>query len=388
MSTPLSLTPPATDLVAPAEVEPVSIEDLHDDLPGPPVAPGTKKDLQRRAHEHASALSTIDPMSPQFQSFLADVDAIGARTITSSSEVSNKLLDSPESSLADRGGKDTPVAANLTQLRRTIDDLDPSQMDFKRKLLGVIPFGSKVVDYQRRFESQRSHLDAIVERLSDSRDELRKDNAVLEREKARLWEMLSQLKHEVYLVRFLEREVESLVADLETSDPERAAKIRDSALFHVRQRHQDLMTHAAVSVQGYLAIEMVVKNNTELSKGVQRATQTTMAALTTSLMTSQALANQGAVNDQVTAVNEMTSNLIDRNAAANAAGTARIQKQAGQATIDIESLKKAFTAIYESMDAVDEYRAEAAESMSSSITALHEVMSEATHRFSPEADDA
>ena len=42
-------------------------------------------------------------------------------------------------------------------------------------------------------------------------------------------------------------------------------------LFYVRQKHQDLLTQLAVSIQSYLAIDIIIKNNIELIKGVDRA---------------------------------------------------------------------------------------------------------------------
>ena len=60
--------------------------------------------------------------------------------------------------------------------------------------------------------------------------------------------------------------------------PEQEA-IRETALFYTRQRTQDLLTQMAVTVQGYLALDLVKKNNVELVKGVDRASTTTVSAL-------------------------------------------------------------------------------------------------------------
>lgn len=374
MSTaPLSLTPPA-------EVVPVEENDLQQNLPGPSPSATAKQDLRSRAQTRAQELTSMDPMSPEHQHLIKDIETIGDRTIQSTSAISNRLLDAPESALTDRGSDGAPVATTLTELRRTVDSLDPSQATGKRKLLGMIPFGNKLADYFRRFESQRSHLDAIVERLTDSRDELRKDNAVLTQEKSRLWEMLGQLNQDVLLVQELERAVSDRVEAMSSTDPETATKLRDTALFYIRQKHQDLLTHAAVSVQSYLAIDMVISNNNELSKGVHRATTTTVSALTTSLMTSQALKSQKSVNDQVVAVNSMASGLIERNAEMNKSNSVAIQKQAAATTIDVESLRKAFSTLYEAMDEVDEYRAGAAESMYASIASLRQEVARAGER--------
>ena len=83
-------------------------------------------------------------------------------------------------------------------------------------------------------------------------------------------------------------------------------------LFYVRQKHQDLLTQLAVSIQSYLAIDIIIKNNIELIKGVDRASTTTVSALRTAVIVAQALGNQKLVLDQITALNTTTSDLIQR----------------------------------------------------------------------------
>src|SRR3546814_3938459 len=70
----------------------------------------------------------------------------------------------------------------------------------------------------------------------------------------------------------------------------------------------DLM---AVTVQGYLALDLVKKNNVELVKGVDRASTTTVSALRTAVTVAQALTNQKLVLEQITALNTTTANIID-----------------------------------------------------------------------------
>ena len=63
-------------------------------------------------------------------------------------------------------------------------------------------------------------------------------------------------------------------------------------------------------MQGYLAIDLMRKNNIELIKGVDRATTTTVSALRTAVIVAQALANQKLVLDQIDALNTTTCEMI------------------------------------------------------------------------------
>ena len=124
---------------------------------------------------------------------------------------------------------------------------------------------------------------------------------------------MGRLNQYVYMRRAARRETRRRGSpQLETTDPERAKALSQDVLFYVRQKHQDLLTQLAVSIQSYLAIDIIIKNNIELIKGVDRASTTTIAALRTAVIVAQALGNQKLVLDQITALNTTTSNLIQR----------------------------------------------------------------------------
>jgi uncharacterized protein YaaN involved in tellurite resistance len=138
----------------------------------------------------------------------------------------------------------------------------------------------------------------------------------------------------------------------------------------VRQKHQDLLTQLAVSAQGYLALDLVRKNNLELIKGVDRATTTTIAALRTAVIVAQALANQKLVLDQITALNTTTSDLIVATSEMLRTQAADIQTQAASTTVNMDALRKAFDNIYTTMDMIDTFKAKAVESMSATVGSL------------------
>ncbi len=87
---------------------------------------------------------------------------------------------------------------------------------------------------------------------------------------------MGRLREYAYIASALDKAVEAEIATVSATDPERATKLRDEVLFYVRQKHTDLLTQLAVCIQGYLAIDLVKRNNIELIKGVDRATTTTL----------------------------------------------------------------------------------------------------------------
>ena len=95
----------------------------------------------------------------------------------------------------------------------------------------------------------------------------------------------------------------------------------------------------AVAVQGYMALDLIRKNNLELIKGVDRAQTTTVAALRTAVIVSQALSRQKLVLDQITALNATTSTLIESTSNQLRIQGAEINQQAASSTIDVQKLQ-------------------------------------------------
>jgi uncharacterized protein YaaN involved in tellurite resistance len=327
--------------------------------------------LDAKVDGYLGSLMAAAPRSPEFTAKATDVRTMGDDDIRAAAASSNRLLKSPVKALQEGGlSEGSKVGATLLELRSTVEDLDPKEATGPKKFLGMIPFGDRVNDYFRKYQSAESHLDAILHALRDGQDELGKDNAALNLEKQQLWEAMGRLNQYVYVAERLDARLSAAIADLEATDPEKAKALRDDVLFYVRQKHQDVLTQLAVSIQNYLAIDIVIKNNIELIKGVDRASTTTISALRTAVIVAQALGNQKLVLTQITALNTTTSALIERTSEMLRDNSVAIQQQAASATIGLPQLQAAFQNIYATMDAIDSFKVEALDSMAATIGTL------------------
>ena len=338
-----------------------------------PLKPEQQTALEARVDGFVEDLVAQDANSPEFGKRVDAITGLGRREIAEAAGHSNRFLDRPVRAM----DAETGVGTDLAALRRTIEDLDPARrgnLTAPRKLFGVIPFGNKLRGYFDGYKSAQSHISTILARLASGKDELLLDNAAIDVERASLWTTMGKLEQMIHVSKTLDARLEAKAMELESTDPAKAKAIRESALFYVRQRTTDLLTQMAVSVQGYLALDLVKKNNVELVKGVDRASTTTVAALRTAVTVAQALTNQKLVLDQIGALNTTTANMIESTGILLKEQTGRIHEQAASATIPIETLKRAFQNIYDTMDAIDKFKLKSLDSMRTTVDALsHEV---------------
>jgi uncharacterized protein YaaN involved in tellurite resistance len=337
------------------------------------VDPATAKQIDASVGAFVDKLASLDVHSSEFQSRVNSVSALGSEEIRRSAEVSNRFLDRPVASM-EKGplGHGSNVSSSLVELRRQVEDLDPSRHGVlePHRLLGILPFGDHLRDYFHKYQSAQGNLDAIIQALYRGQDELRQDNAAVEQEKVTLWSMKERLEQYGYMASRLDAALEQKAAQLDATDAERAKTLRQDVLFYVRQKRQDLMTQLAVDIQGYLSLDLVRKNNVELIKGVDRASTTTVSALRTAVMAAQALSNQRLVLDQVTALNTTTGNLIESTSEMLKEQSGEIQTQAASATVDVQQLQAAFNNVYATLDSIDSFKLTALESMRRTVEAL------------------
>ena len=336
-----------------------------------PVSDAQKTKLEERVEAYISDLIAQDVNSPEFGKRVDQLTNMGRKEIMEAAGQSNRFLDRPIRRMDEGSG----VGADLAELRRTVEDLDPSKkgnLMTKEKLFGIIPWGSKLRNYFDGYQSSQTHISSILGRLANGKDELLMDNAAIDVERQNLWAAMGRLEQMIVMSKQLDAKLEDKAAELEMSDPAKAKAIKESALFYVRQRTQDLLTQMAVTVQGYLALDLVKKNNVELVKGVDRASTTTVGALRTAVTVAQAMTNQRLVLNQITALNTTTANIIDSTGNLLRESTATIHEQSVNAVIPLETLSRAFQNIYDTMDAIDTFKLKALDSMKQTSIALEQ----------------
>ncbi|WP_434404426.1 toxic anion resistance protein [Sphingobium sp. DN12] len=334
-----------------------------------PIDDDKRSKLDEKVDAFIDDLVAQDANSPAFGQRVDQLTNMGRKEIAEAAGHSNRFLDRPVRAM----DSDNKVGADLAELRRTVEDLDPGKrgsLTAPKKLFGIIPFGNKMRDYFDSYKSSQTHINSILGSLASGKDVLIKDNAAIDVERQNMWQTMGKLEQMIHISKTMDARLESKALELDSTDPTKAKAIRESALFYIRQRTQDLLTQMAVTVQGYLALDLVKKNNVELVKGVDRASTTTVAALRTAVTVAQALVGQRLVLEQITALNTTTANIIDSTGELLKSQTAQIHEQAASSTIPIETLQRAFQNIYDTMDNIDTFKLKALENMKTTVTVL------------------
>lgn len=324
--------------------------------------------LKETADANVAIIMALDLDSlDKKKEILQSIDSYGLTTMRTSSK-KNTMLQVTVGNLSKIGDEGGPVAKGLAELHTQLKDLDPSLVDFaKRGVLGKL--FNPLRAYFLKYEKADHVIADIVVSLEKGKSTLKNDNTTLEIEQQEIRELTKKLRKEIQLGMLMDESIESQIeaAKLRDEDPDKIRFITEEVLFPLRQRLMDMQQMLAVNQQGIMAFEVIIRNNKELIRGVDRANTVTISALRIAVTVASALYNQGIVLKKIELLNQTTNDII--------AGTSRmlkeqgvaIQKQAMQTSVSVETLKQAFTDVLSAFDAISQYKQEALPKMRETI---------------------
>jgi len=153
------------------------------------------------------------------------------------------------------------------------------------------------------------------------------------------------------------------VAALQATDPQRAQALQQEVLFYVRQNLQDILTQQAVSVNGYLALDVLKKTGREMMNGCSRVATTGMSALAVAQSVARATGNQIRVMEMLQGVNATIGNLISESGRQLGNHVEATGQFASSPMIGIDKMKEMFDQTFKAMDAMDNFRSKAIDVM-------------------------
>lgn len=311
--------------------------------------------------------------SPQTQR--ESIDQLGL-SLQQQARQQNELLQAPLADLAEDSRDGGPVARLLDQLQSRMQALNPNQHQLEAKglqaLLQRLPgMPTPLQRYFRQFETAQDALNQIMEALEAGQERLKRDNLTLAKDQKQLKQLLTQLLEQIQFTRALDLALESHIQQVE--DPQQQNWLENELLFPLRQRTLDLQQQVSVCQQGVIAQEVMIRNNRELIRGVDRALNVTLSALQVAVTLALALGNQKLVLNQINALNDTTNQLIAGTAQQLRQQGVEIQQQASRTLVDLETLEQAFDDMLGALDELHQYRQDALPLLNDQIERLAEL---------------
>ena len=305
---------------------------------------------------------------------LQSIESFGADTMKRSA-AKNSLLQVTVGSLSRDGDEGGVVAKSLVKLNREIKDLDPSLIDFAKKgIFGKI-FLNPIRDYFAKYERADSVIADIVASLDRGKIILKNDNTTLEIEQQAMRDLTKLLMKEIELGTLMDASIERQIeeAKARNEDPEKVKFVSEEVLFPLRQRIMDLQQMIVVNQQGVMATEIVIRNNKELMRGVERAKNVTISALKVSVTVASALYNQDIVLTKIKMLDKTTNNFIRSTSEMLKVQGSEIQTDAMNPKASVEDLKAAFADVMQALEAISTYKQEALPKMRDTINQFKEL---------------
>ena len=256
------------------------------------------------------------------------------------------MLQEPVKKLSRKGADGGDVANALVDLKMQVTELDPNRLDLLpgwfSRMAGAIPgVGTALERYFTKYESSQTVIDVIIQSLEAGRSQLVRDNGILSGDQVEMRKLTFKLEKAIELGRMIDKRLEAKLTEISQEDP-KYKFVQEELLFPLRQRIIDLQQQLAVNQQGILAMEIVIRNNKELIRGVNRALTITVSSLQVAVVVALAMTNQSIVLDKINALNTTTSELIRGTAARLKTQGVEIHKQSSSAMLDMNALKETF----------------------------------------------
>lgn len=339
-------------------------------------------DLDQRAVQFVDRILNLNPQD--YKNREEQKQAVDTFGLDLQKEAAKKseLLKQPVKKLSDRSGEGGDVANSLINLKLKVEELDPAKFSFEEgwvsRTLGFLPgVGNPLKKYFSKFESAQDVIAAIIKSLETGRDQLQRDNITLSEDQKSMREISDKLENLIKFSQVIDQKLNYKLEREVTAGSDQHKFISEEILFPLRQRVIDLQQQMAVNQQGVIATEIIMRNNKELIRGVNRSLNVTVSALQVAATVAMALANQKIVLDKINSVNQTTNDLIAGTANRLKTQGVEIQKQASTASLNMDTLKVAFQDLKTAMDDISTFRQKALPQMAQAVLQMDKLTEEA-----------
>lgn len=372
-STPETSTTPSFQLAPPEVLTPVTPAVAKNAIP---LKPELKAAVDDQVERFVNALLNEDVHSDAFKAKLDSAFALGKEEIS----VAASLMQGRFMQRNFVGVEDSSAFKAIQEMRGHLDELNPGKegdLLEPQKLLGFIPFGNKLQNYFRKFESAGGQLQKSMQQLYAARDDMQRDVVEIEAVRTKLWDAMQKLGGAVQFAETLDAKLAAKVESLQATDPSRAQALQQEVLFYARQNLTDMLTQQAVCTNGYLALDVLKKTGREMMNGCTRVATTGMSALAVAQTVARATGNQIKVMDMLGGVNATIGNLIAETGRQLNTHVERTAEFSSNPMLGIDKIREMFDQTFKAMDAMDNFRSKAIDVMGQNNAIMKQQLAQA-----------
>jgi uncharacterized protein YaaN involved in tellurite resistance len=376
---PQQLAPPEVPLAL-AMPEPVAaVKEPDAALAMVPMKEETRTAALTQADKFINDLLQMDLASGEFRARVDSAFRLGRKEIGDSALLTGKFLD--KNFVKDA---DNPAFQVMNEMRALFEDLDPGKegdLMSPHKILGMIPLGSRLQAYLKRFDSASDSLRKLIDSIYSVQDQLGRDDQELFATMNKLLDAMNKLKAVDIFIDRLDQMLSETVTRVRATDPARAKAIEQEVLFYARQASMDVKTQILVCINGYKMLEGLRKTGRELHNGCDRMATIGMSSLSIAVTLARAQGYQMKVMDALKQGSKAIEGLMASTAKMFGDHVDRVTEFQANPLIGVQALKASFDTVFAGLDKMDEFRSKSIESMGANITMLKGLLAEGESRM-------
>ncbi len=328
-------------------------------IPGTALAPLPEVKSALVPYEQAT-----DPAKQRLESLINEIDMtdassimfFGTKTQEQMSAISEKMLNGVKNK--DVGIAGQSLTGMITAIKGfDIDALNPNkEISFWDKLFGK---AKPVVEFLSKYEDVRKQIDTITDEMEGHKTQLLTDVITLDKLYEANLDFFHRLEDyiaagEEKLRRLDNKEIPELAAKAETNtqDMVLAQSLRDlrSSRDDLERRVHDLRLTRQVAMQSLPSIRLVQENDKTLINKINSTLINTVPLWKNQLAQAVTIFRMSDAARVVKEANDLTNDLLEKNAETLRLGNAEVRKQMERGVFDIESVKKANTALIDTIN--------------------------------------
>jgi len=263
---------------------------------------------------------------------------------------------------------------SLTDLDIKMRGMHPSQHNLEgnwlQKLIAtILPMFKPVRKYFMMLQSQQSVLGSMKDMVESGIVEREKDGRILEMDKLSLTKCALKLDQAIRIGKLLDERMEYSI-ERDISDPKEKQFMQSEVLFTLRQTVRALHEQLAVTNQGIMAMELLLRLNRETINSGRRTLNVSMHALSIAGVLATVMAGMREFNAKISAMKETANDFIAYNGEMLEQTTVEVGEISRSSTLDISVLETAFDKIHTAYDNEIGLRVSALSTMKEEMTRL------------------